>query len=79
MIDRYLAGQTTCRECGNIELLIRRENMPWRRVRRCKQCDSRWADVPVWWPVDDKKAIAAAMSADFNRAAVAFVRRKGMN
>lgn len=82
MIDRYVAGQITCRECGYIELLIKSEARPWARVRRCAECGSKRTSVPVWWPVEDKRAIAAAMSADFKREVQSFgeaIVRKAMH
>lgn len=75
----FIAGQITCRECGHVELLIRRTSGPWARVRRCHECDSRFTSVPVWWPVEDKKAISAAMSAEHHREAIALTARKAMH
>lgn len=75
----YIAGQITCSECGYVELLIKRVDRPWARVRRCHECDSRSTNTPVWWPVEDPRALAAAMSADFHRDAPAFIAKRRMH
>lgn len=77
----YIAGQIRCHECGHVELLIKRVDRPWARVRRCADCGSKHTETPVWFPVEDPRAISAAMSAEFKRAhdPVAIHKRRRMH
>jgi hypothetical protein len=76
--DRYIAGQITCHGCGRVELLIKSTRRQWARVRRCVECGSTQTTVPMWWPVEDVKAIAAATMNDLTREAHKLARRRLM-
>ena len=77
--ERFIAGQIHCRECGHTELLIKNTRRGWHRDHRCYWCNSKRTTIPMWWPVEDKAAISAALSTQATREATRMQRRAVMN